>query len=639
MTPVSSNVVAGGTITVNGVFGNGSGTLEKLTANSGGSIFLGPTGQLFGPIQLTAGGTIGTGALGSTTAIKVNSSAVTASAASTVNINDVSAGSVVLGNISGSSVGILGFSTALQTASGSSITGTNGAVTIENANTSTGTIAFGQNTTLKTLNTGGNVEVSIGAPTPGSRTTQTGFTVSGSGGTANFGNNGLTVTGSNSITLAGSSVILTSGSRPASAFTVGGGVAITADPAGYVPGAVTTTALTQPLSTLYTMTAPAAPAINVGSTGSTRTSNGEVWTSRPAAGVTTNTDGGISCQSSVSPPLSPLLNTALSTATVPASSTLGSGLMAGLAVNTPVPSNNLMTAADSLGQASVLSGSALPSTSFATTNGQSSLASLLAGVSGANLPGAMNIKGIETPWMSETELVTGKVPAIISSDIDLGIDNEVSTVVELRDRTPGTPAIEPTVQTMSVTEGQPLVGGVSREIACVKTLHLKKGAVVFARATNTVVSTEFGQVKIAAHSLVLMISFRDGVAVYDLDDQHKGAVTARVFNHEIPLGPGGHITITRDNVKHFESVNPVQMVGYTNVVDFNAGGGLKVFSAGFSVPSAMAAVLPLNQLLASKHPNAQKMGKRLMKTAALLTQMYPTQYQQVARPSITAYQQ
>ena len=38
--------------------------------------------------------------------------------------------------------------------------------------------------------------------------------------------------------------------------------------------------------------------------------------------------------------------------------------------------------------------------------------------------------------MSETELVTGKVPAIISSDIDLGIDNEVSTVVELQDRTP-----------------------------------------------------------------------------------------------------------------------------------------------------------------------------------------------------------
>ena len=170
-------------------------------------------------------------------------------------------------------------------------------------------------------------------------------------------------------------------------------------------------------------------------------------------------------------------------------------------------------------------------------------------------------------------------------------------------------------------------------------MHLKKGAVVFAPTVNTIVSTEFGQVRIAAHSLVLMISFKDGVAIYDLDDQHKGAVTMRVFNHEIPLGPGRHILVTHDNVKHFENVNPVQMLGYNNVNDFNAGGGLKVFAAGFSVPSAMQTVLPLAQLLGSNHPHAQKLGKHLMKTAALLSQMYPTQYQQMARPSITAYQQ
>jgi hypothetical protein len=633
MTPVSSNVVAGGTITVNGVFGNGSGTLEKLTANSGGSIFLGPTGQLFGPIQLTAGGTIGTGALGSTTAIKVNSSAVTASAASTVNINDVSAGSVVLGNISGSSVGILGFSTALQTASGSSITGTNGAVTIENANTSTGTIAFGQNTTLKTLNTGGNVEVSIGAPTPGSRTTQTGFTVSGSGGTANFGNNGLTVTGSNSITLAGSSVILTSGSRPAGAFTVGGGVAITADPAGYVPGAVTTTALTQPLGVSM------APTISVGSTTSTRGLGSTVLFSGPSAAGTSTLNA--AAQSSPSSAPSSGLSSASASTTIPSivnsfANAGGSGLMAGPAVSNPVPPNFLTASAGSLGQSGIISGSPLPSTSSTTAAGQSNLASLMSGVSGANLPTAVNIKGMETPWVSETELVTGKVPAIISSDIDLGIDNEVSTVVELQDRSP---RLGPTLQTVAVTKDIALVGGITRTVNGSRTMHLKKGAVVFAPTVNTIVSTEFGQVRIAAHSLVLMISFKEGVAIYDLDDQHKGAVSARVYNCEIPLGPGRHLLMTRDDVKHFQDVNPVQQIGYTNVTDFNAGGGLKVFVGGFSVPSAMQTVLPLGQLMSSNHPNAHKFGKHLMKTAALLTQMYPAQYQQMARPSITAYQQ
>jgi hypothetical protein len=279
-------------------------------------------------------------------------------------------------------------------------------------------------------------------------------------------------------------------------------------------------------------------------------------------------------------------------------------------------------------------GSALPIFSAAST--QNNLASSLAGVSVANLLNAKNVKGVETPWMSETELLTGKVPAIICSDIDFGIDSEVSTVVELQDKSP---RIEPTLQTLAASNDKSLVGGISRKVNGTRTMHLQRGAVVFAPTVNTVVSTGFGQVCIAARSLVLVISLKDGVAIYDLDDQHKGAVTARVFNNEIPLGPGRHILVTHDSFKRFEDVNPAQMLGYNNVTDFNAGGGLKVFAAGFSVPSAMQTILPLAQLLGSNHPYAQKFGKHLMKTAALLTQMYPIQYQQMARPSITAHKQ
>jgi hypothetical protein len=81
------------------------------------------------------------------------------------------------------------------------------------------------------------------------------------------------------------------------------------------------------------------------------------------------------------------------------------------------------------------------------------------------------------------------------------------------------------------------------------------------------------------------------------------------------------------------------MLGYNNVTDFNAGGGLKVFAAAFSLPSAMQAVMPLNQLVASNHPHARRISNHLLKTAALLTQLYSVEYQQVLRPSITAYQQ
>ena len=146
--------------------------------------------------------------------------------------------------------------------------------------------------------------------------------------------------------------------------------------------------------------------------------------------------------------------------------TMNSGIMSGLAINSPVPSSGLTGSSSSLtetsgslGQTSILSGSALPSTSAAS--GQSNLASLLAGVSGANLPSAMNVKGVETPWMSETELVTGKVPAIISSDVDLGIDNEVSTVVELQDKSASDRA-----DSASARECHRLVGFFPRRNCC-----------------------------------------------------------------------------------------------------------------------------------------------------------------------------
>jgi hypothetical protein len=530
-----------------------------------------------------------------------------------LNLNDTSTGAVTLGNLSGTSIAVLSGSPALTVAANAVVTATNGALTIEDSNTTSGTIKLGAGSNLSTGGLiGGNVEVTIGVATPGSRTTNANVTVTGAGGTANFGNNGITATGSNTVNLVGDSVILSSGTRPATAFALGGNVTVTADPTGYVPVIYSTQPIASVMTNGYAITQPAQTAPVAAQSPSATSTSGSAANAGTADKLTVNATS------------------------IPASSI--SGAMAGLTVNSPVPSSTLASASNAALQsagsgagASASSGNATPLT---LNNAQSGLTSLLSGVTNANLPAVLsNLKSMESPWISETELSSGKMPAIISSDIDLGISNEVSTVVELEEKSPRVESNQ-----VALAGDKALVGNVSQTVKGTRTMHLKKGTVVFAPTVNTVVSTEFGQVRIAAHSVVMMMSFRDGVAIYDLDDNHRNAVSARVYNQEIPLGPGKHLLITRDDVKSFEHINPAQMMGYNNVTDYKVGGGLKVFSANFSIPSAMQNVLPLSQLIASEHPQAKRVGSHMLKTAALLGQMHNVPYEQVMRQSVTAYQ-
>jgi hypothetical protein len=420
------------------------------------------------------------------------------------------------------------------------------------------------------------------------------------------------------INLEGSSVILTTGTRAATALSLGGGVTITADPVGFVPY---TTYSAQPIATVmtngYTITPVAGNAAQA---------------QNAAVAHDANTASVVSPTASAGTAANPTVSGTAS----PTSVTNNSGIMAGLAVNSPVPSSalNSLSSSSSAQTGTVISAGSGSASSEAQA-GQSNLTSLLSGITNANLPGLVNLKSMESPWISETELSSGKMPAILSSDIDLGITNEVSTMVELEERTPGVDSSK-----LKLADDKTLVGNVSQNVKGTRTMHLKRGTVVFAPTVNTVVSTEFGQVRIAAHSLVMMMSFRGGVAVYDLDDTHRNAVSARVYNQEIPLGPGKHILITRDDVKSFEHVNPAQMMGYSNVTDYNVGGGLKVFAANFSIPSAMQNVLPLSQLVSSEHPQAKRVGSHLLKTAALVGQMHNASYAQIMRPvqGVTAYQ-
>jgi hypothetical protein len=222
-------------------------------------------------------------------------------------------------------------------------------------------------------------------------------------------------------------------------------------------------------------------------------------------------------------------------------------------------------------------------------------------------------RAMDAGWISDTELTTGEIPAIVDTDAALDIKPAVTAVVDMH------------VNNTNAAAG--------------KTVALNKGSVVFAPAVDTTVQTPFGEIKIAAHSLVLVLSFSGGVAVYNLDDMRKDAVSIHTGNHVLPMTPGTAIVLSSTRAHSFDEINPAQLFLYRNMTEQQLGGSIKAFVGEFMPQSAIRAVMPLRKLVNSKQPDARRMGDHLLKTAAIVVQTRAGkgQYKQILRPSMAAW--
>jgi trimeric autotransporter adhesin len=216
-------------------------------------------------------------------------------------------------------------------------------------------------------------------------------------------------------------------------------------------------------------------------------------------------------------------------------------------------------------------------------------------------------------WISDTEIASGEVPAIISCDIELGVVPQVSALVDLSTS-----------------------GGASSAVST-----LNHGAVVFAPTTATKVTTPFGVVTIDAGSLVLVMAWRDGLAVYDLHDRHGEAVAIDCGARVIKLFPGTQALITRQGVANFGDINPAQILAYRHVKEIPMPDGFKAFKSEFSLPMAMQAIMPLKQLARAKNVHAQRLASKLVKTAAIINDLALSgdPYQRITRTPVTCWKQ
>lgn len=189
--------------------------------------------------------------------------------------------------------------------------------------------------------------------------------------------------------------------------------------------------------------------------------------------------------------------------------------------------------------------------------------------------------------------MTGEIPAIVSSDMDLEVVPQISAIVDF---------VPPVLESS-------------------KPASLNHGAVLFAPAAAGKVSTPFGEVHIDAGSLVLVIVLKNGVSVYDLHDKHGEAVRITCGEQVIKLFPGMHAQVGPKSAGAFGDTNPAQTFAYRNLQELPVKDGLRAFRSQFSIPVAMQTVLPLKQLTSSKNIQARKLALRMIKTAAIINDL------------------
>ena len=168
--------------------------------------------------------------------------------------------------------------------------------------------------------------------------------------------------------------------------------------------------------------------------------------------------------------------------------------------------------------------------------------------------------------------------------------------------------------------------------------ELASGAILLAPDQMTVVSTPFGQVRVADRAVALVVSNNTGLSVYNLDDSKRDSVSLAINGECISLPPGAHVTITHDSNQRFEDVNPAQYIAYRNVRSRKMNGDFKAFHSEFNHMSAIAGLEPLKNMMSSNDSAKKKMAQHILKTSALvaLLSKSTTPYEYMAPPAMTA---
>ena len=149
-------------------------------------------------------------------------------------------------------------------------------------------------------------------------------------------------------------------------------------------------------------------------------------------------------------------------------------------------------------------------------------------------------------------------------------------------------------------------------------LNLQNGNILLTPDRDILVATSESKIYIGSGATVFIMKSDDNVVVYDLLQTRPKQVSVLVNRQKLLMEPGLMFALTRQNVQSFENMQPdCHTVAYRQAEAVNLYGNIKVFTANFSITSAMANIQPLRRLAASPYKRDQLTMARLWKSAQI----------------------
>lgn len=166
--------------------------------------------------------------------------------------------------------------------------------------------------------------------------------------------------------------------------------------------------------------------------------------------------------------------------------------------------------------------------------------------------------------------------------------------------------------------------------------QLQHGGTLLAPDDDITLATPFGNLKVAAKAIVLVVLNDHGLALYNLHDEHRESVTVEAARGALDLDVGRHLFITRSS-DSYEELNPLGYVAHRNLKSNDAGEGVTLHTSEFSITSAIGGNGPLSAMLRSANPDEKRIIDRLLKDAAIMMQTKASEglYKRISRPGLS----
>ena len=151
-----------------------------------------------------------------------------------------------------------------------------------------------------------------------------------------------------------------------------------------------------------------------------------------------------------------------------------------------------------------------------------------------------------------------------------------------------------------------------------RTLVSNNANLLVVATDDITVSTRFGDVHIAAGSMVFIANSPDSVAIYNLHDEKNGAVSVNVAGQKVVVGLGFETLLTTQTKAEFDSVSPSKLIATRYVAKKSLSPTISMFDAEFSIPAALNAIIPLHDMRMSSTAADHDLVERVLRNAAIL---------------------